>query len=185
MTMARSRNGQAIRRERQTKPELRRLDALISNAKRDGDLFTWRRSRAVMNYLCGEKVVDLSKHFGVGRSSVNRWLKTYDMEGADGLRARKRPGAASRLSGQELFELSKTLKQGPTSAGYMSGVWTGPMIGDLIERQYGVKYHNHHIPRLLHKLGYCVQRPRKRLARADPEKQALWVEQRFPEIKKS
>jgi transposase len=31
----------------------------------------------------------------------------------------------------------------------------------------GVRYHNHHIPRLLHQLGLSVQRPRKRLARAD------------------
>jgi transposase len=66
----------------------------------------------------------------------------------------------------------------------MSGVWTGPMIGDLIESRFGVRYHNHHVPRLLNELGFSVQRPRKRLARADAKKQAVWLRERLPAIKK-
>ena len=58
------------------------------------------------------------------------------------------------------------------------------MIGDLIECSFGVRYHNHHVPRLLHDLGFSVQRPRKRLARADAEAQATWLRVRFPAIKK-
>jgi len=58
------------------------------------------------------------------------------------------------------------------------------MIGELIRRQYGVTYHPHHIPRMLHSLGFSVQRPRKRLARADAEKQEIWVTKRLPAIKK-
>jgi transposase len=58
------------------------------------------------------------------------------------------------------------------------------MIADLMEQRFGVRYHNHHIPRLLHDLGFSVQRPRKRLARADAEKQAVWLRTTFPAIKK-
>lgn len=58
------------------------------------------------------------------------------------------------------------------------------MIGDLIEERFGVRYHNHHIPRLLHQLGFSVQKPRKRLARADAEAQEYWLRERFPAIKK-
>lgn len=183
--MGRSRNGQAIGIARRTRPERRRLKALLRRSEKKCDLATWRRAQAVTKYLEGEKVIALSKHFGVSRSSVNRWLRSYDVEGADGLKPRKKPGAASRLSAADVSDLIETIKAGPLSAGYKSGVWTGPMIGALIEQRYGVKYHNHHIPRLLHKLGFSVQRPRKRLARADVEKQALWVERRFPAIKKS
>ena len=45
-------------------------------------------------------------------------------------------------------------------------------------------YHNQHVPRLLHKLGFSVQRPRKRLARANSEAQDYWLRKRFPSIKK-
>jgi transposase len=58
------------------------------------------------------------------------------------------------------------------------------MIGDLIAQRFGVRYHNHHVPRLLHELGFSVQRPRRRLARADKEAQAVWLREQLPRIKK-
>ena len=81
-------------------------------------------------------------------------------------------------------ELTALVEAGPLAAGYQSGVWTGPMIGDLIEQRFVVRYHNHHIPRLLHQLGFSVQRPRKRLARADALAQEHWLRVRLPAIKK-
>ena len=59
------------------------------------------------------------------------------------------------------------------------------MIGDLIAQRFGVRYHNHHVPRLLHALGFSVQRPRRRLARADAALQAVWLREKLPRIKKS
>lgn len=58
------------------------------------------------------------------------------------------------------------------------------MIGDLIYERFADRYHAQHVPRLLHQLGFSVQRPRKRLARANHEAQEAWVRERFPEIKK-
>jgi transposase len=58
------------------------------------------------------------------------------------------------------------------------------MVGDLIERRFGVRYHKHNVPRLLHELGFSLQRPRKRLARADLAAQATWVRETLPAIKK-
>jgi len=40
------------------------------------------------------------------------------------------------------------------------------------------------VPRLLHELDFSVQRPRKRLARADAAAQATWIRKTFPAIKK-
>ena len=85
---------------------------------------------------------------------------------------------------EQRAELAEIIEAGPQAAGYVSGVWTGPMIGDLIEQRFQVRYHNHHVPRLLNELGFSVQRPRKRLASADAEKQAVWLRDRLPAIKK-
>jgi transposase len=63
-------------------------------------------------------------------------------------------------------------------------VWTGALVGEWIREHFGVAYHPHHIPRMLHQLGFSVQRPRKRLARADAEAQALWLRRTLPAIKK-
>jgi transposase len=89
-----------------------------------------------------------------------------------------------KLTEAQRAELVVLIEAGPQAAGYMGGVWTGPRIGDLIRKRFGVRYHNHHVPRLLHQLGFSVQRPRKRLARADRDAQETWIKKRFPAIKK-
>jgi transposase len=104
--------------------------------------------------------------------------------GLDGLRTWKQPGASPRLTDEQRRELAEIVEAGPMAAGFTSGVWTGPMIGDVIATRFGVRYHNQHVPRLLHQLGFSVQRPRKRLARADAEAQAAWLRDRLPEVKK-
>lgn len=176
--------GKAIRPSRTTWQELARLIALQVESKRAGDLATWRRAKAVLGYLEKRSVISLSAELDVTRGSINRWLQWFDADGTDGLRPRERPGGPPRLSDPQRAELAATIEAGPEAAGFTTGLWTGPMIGDLIRRRFGVSYHNHHVPRLLHKLGFSVQRPRKRLARADLEKQRVWLDERFPAIKK-
>lgn len=120
----------------------------------------------------------------VTRGAINRWLQWYEAMGADGLRTGKAPGPKPKLSDQQRKELSALIEAGPITAGFSSGMWTGPMIGDLIRKQFGVSYHNHYVPDLLHQLGFSVQRPRKRLARANAAAQDAWLRERFPAIKK-
>lgn len=180
----RSPTGEAISPGRRTAAQVRKLDAFIDDAERRNDLEEWRRGIAVRGYLAGRAVIPIAGELGVTRGSVNRWLQWYDAEGVDGLRTGKAPGRAYRLDDAQRAELTRIIEDGPQAAGYTSGVWTGPMIGDLIEQRYGVRYHNHHVPRLLHHLGFSVQRPRKRLARADLAAQAVWLRKTFPAIKK-
>ena len=180
----RSRAGEAISPRWRTPDEIAKLDALIGEAEARGDLKTWRRGRAVRGYLNGKKVLSLVEDFGVVRAAINQWLRWYDTMGADGLRARKAPGAAPRLTQDQRDELVALIEAGPQGSGYSGGMWTGPRIGDLIRQRFGVRYHNHHVPRLLHQLGFSVQRPRKRLARADAAAQKIWLKKRLPAIKK-
>lgn len=182
--MGRSKTGQAISVARRTPEELSRLDALLDEAERTGDLAVWKRARAIRAYVDGERVVDIAAQVRVVRGSVNQWLRWFETLGADGLRTQKHPGGAPRLTPDQLEDLGRIIEAGPIEAGFTSGVWTGPMIGRLILDRWGVRYHNQHVPRLLGKLGFSVQRPRKRLARANAEAQATWVRERLPEIKK-
>jgi transposase len=173
--LTRSKKGQAISSVRRTPEELRKLRALLDGAKCRNDLETWRRAKAILGYIGGISVIALSTKLDVTRGSINRWLQWYDAEGVEGLRTKKRPGAAPRLTPDQLDELAGRIDAGPQSSGFVTGVWTGPMVGELIRRCFRVSYHNHYIPSLLNKLGFSVQRPRKRLARADLEKQTIWL----------
>lgn len=182
--MARSKNGEAISPERRTPKAQRELREFIRDAEKRGDLGEWRRGRAVLGYIEGRRVAELCVEADVSRGSVNRWLQWYEAAGVEGLATSKAPGPEPKLSPEQSQELARLIEEGPLAAGYQSGVWTGPMIGDLIEERFGVRYHNHHVPRLLHRLGFSVQRPRKRLAKADAQAQATWLKKTFPQIKK-
>jgi transposase len=182
--MARSKNGEAISARGRSPSALRSLRRFIHQRTKAGDLEEWRRGRAVLGYIQGRRVVELAAELDVTRGSVNRWLQWYEAMGVEGLVTETAPGPPRKLSDAQRHELATLVEAGPLAAGYPSGVWTGPMIGDLIEKRFGVRYHKHNVPRLLHELGFSLQRPRKRLARADAEKQATWLRETFPAIKK-
>lgn len=182
--MARSKNGEAIGPRGRSPSGRRKLRRFIRDAEKRGCLDEWRRGRAILGYIEGRRVVELAEEAGVTRGSVNRWLQWYESLGVEGLVTGKPPGPEPKLTEEQRDELASLIEEGPLAAGYQSGVWTGPMIGDLIEQHFGVSYHNHHVPRLLHQLGFSVQRPRKRLARANVEAQATWIKKTFPKIKK-
>lgn len=183
MATARSRSkaGEAISALRRTRWAREQLRSFLRDTPRMDE---WRRACAVLAYLNGKRVLDLVDTLGAARASINQWLLRYDADGVDGLRTKMAPGAAPRLDERQRSMLVALIEGGPQAAGFSSGVWTGPMIGELIRRQFGVGYHNHHVPRLLHQLGFSVQRPRKRLARADLAAQERWVKKRLPAIKK-
>jgi transposase len=182
--MGRAKNGQAISGTRRNPAELARLRKLFWDAKKAGDLATWRRAKAVMSYLAKKSVISLAAELDVTRGSINRWIQWFEAMGTDGLRTGKAPGNAPKVNQAQRAELAALIEAGPQAAGFTSGLWTGPMIGDLIRKRFGVTLHNHSVPRMLNQMGFSVQRPRKRLARADAEKQAIWLKVRLPALKK-
>ena len=182
--MARSRNGEAIGARRRSPSACKKLRGFIRKRKLANDLNAWRRGLAVLGYIEGRRVVDLAIDYDVTRGSVNRWLQWYEAMGVEGLYTGKAPGSAQKLNEAQRRELAALVDAGPLAAGFNSGVWTGPMVGELIEQRFNVRYHKHNVPRLLHELGFSIQRPRKRLARADAEQQATWLRKTFPAIKK-
>jgi transposase len=182
--MARSKNGEAISASGRSPAAIKKLEEFVRARKRTGSLEEWRRGRAILGYIAGRRVVHIALELDVTRGSVNRWLQWYEADGLSGLLTTKAPGPPRKLSEEQRQQLIVLIEAGPLAAGYQSGVWTGPMVGDLIEQRYGVSYHKHNVPKLLHELGFSLQRPRKRLARADSEAQATWVSKRLPAIKK-
>ena len=91
-------------------------------------------------------MIGLSEVLGVPRGSINRRLKWCRAVGAGGLRDAERPGGTPRPSEAQKAELAKIIEAGPQAVGSTSAIWTEPMVGDLIRRRFGLRYHNQHIP---------------------------------------
>ena len=171
-------------------PHLRgkRAQARVTKELRDAesrsDLATFRRSKAVLMCLDGKNTAQIAEALYVGDSTVSKWLTAYVERGFEGLRLRVAPGAQSRLSAQQLEELGEIIDAGPEAAGFSGGIWTALLVRQLIAERYGITYNWKYVPELLHRMGFSVQRPRKRLSRADHEAQEYWLRVRLPEIKK-
>jgi putative transposase len=139
----------------------------------------------MLSVLDGASLLAMAKKLDVTQSAVTKWLAAYVEHGFDGLSPAKPPGSQSRLSAEQLEEVAQTVEIGPEAAGFASGVWTARMIGEFIHQRFGVAYNWKYVPELLHKLGFSVQRPRKKLSRADHEAQELWIRKVFPKLKKT
>ena len=127
--MPRTPYGQIISARRKIPEEVQKVRALQAEAKSANDLDVWRRCQAVLDYIKGIGVSAISEQLDAARSSVQLWLHWYEDLGADGLRTRKAPGAAPKLTEEQRAELTRVIEAGPQAAGFSTGLWTGPMVG--------------------------------------------------------
>jgi transposase len=162
----------------------KRIAQVVERSAKQGDLQTWRRARAVLSCIEGRTGASIAKELGCDRSAVSRWFAAYVQKGIPALTPAKAPGPRTRLSDEQLSGLARIVEEGPLAAGFESGVWTARMITEVIRDRFDVAYSWKYVPELLHRLGFSVQRPRKRLARANLEAQERWIRVTFPAIKK-
>jgi transposase len=139
----------------------------------------------MLGVLEGTSLLQMAQNLDVTQSAVTKWLAAYVERGFDGLTPCKPPGSQARLSPEQLEEVGRRIEAGPQASGFSSGVWTARMVAELIRDCFAVQYSWKYVPELLHKLGFSVQRPRKKLSRADHEAQEYWLRVTFPKLKKS
>ena len=84
-----------------------------------------------------------------------KWLRRFDKDGLEGLKNKPRSGRPPDVSQEKLSKIRTELSENPSG-------WKAKEIMDIIHRKTGVKYHEVHVYRLLHKWGFDPKVPRKR-----------------------
>lgn len=163
---------------------IQKLIKLSKEALREGAYRVGTRLHAVALNMEGQTAPHIADALKVHRTKVSHWLRKWEDEGMDGLLEGHRCGRPAGLSKQEKQKLADILDSGPVAYGFTAGVWTCPMVTRVIEEEFSVSYHPAHVSRMLHGLGFSVQRPRKTLARADKDAQSRWIRYKYPRIKK-
>lgn len=161
-----------------------RLIRLSKEAEQDGAYRVARRLQAVVLNAEGRTSGELATILKAPRSKVSEWLSLYQSHGVEGLLEGYRSGRPPALTEMQRQQLGDILDSGPVAYGLDTGIWTSPMIAWLIEEEFGVTYHPGHVRKLLHGLGFSVQRPRRVLARANPSEQDRWHRHTYPNLKK-
>ena len=156
----------------------------ILKASRKGDLRLKRRLQSVILCADGYTSGEIAYELGVSQQMVSLWLKTYSESGIEGLYSKPRSGRPKKLSDAQSLQLCDIIDSGPVAYGLPTGVWTSPLIRDVILEEFGIRYHAAHVRKLLNKFGFSVQRPRHPLVNADVEKRASWIRNTHPNIKK-
>jgi transposase len=164
---------------------LQRLKRLRQQAQTDKAPRVALRLEAIMLSVQGQTTGEIAQGLQADRTRVHAWIGAWNEYGAQGLLEGHRSGRPTELSTWQREQLTDILDSGPVAYGLNTGVWTSPLITQIIEEEFGVSYHPGHVRRLLLQLNFSVQRPKTRLVQADPKKQNRWIRYTHPNLKKT
>jgi transposase len=145
-----------------------------------------RRLRAAELFAAGIHPAEVARQLGASRQSASSWHQRWKAGGTGALQSRGPTGPTPRLSDTELARVEQALLEGAVAHGFVGQLWTLDRIAQLIERLTGVRHHPAHVWALLrYRLGWSVQRPRRRAAERDQDAIDHWVATDWPRIKKA
>ena len=146
--------------------EKRRLEAVRLVLEED-----WSQSQA-------------ARRVQAAQQSVSRWVGEYRARGAAGLRQAGRAGRKPLLDAAQLERLASLLLQGPEAHGFPTPLWSCPRVARLIADEFGVRYHEGHVWKILRALDGSPQRPVGKARERNEEAIRTWPRKTWPRIKK-
>ena len=143
-----------------------------------------RRVRAGCLLQAGYTPPQVASMVKAPRQTVYRWRVVLESGGIVALRDMSRGGRPAQLDAEALGRLQLALLEGPVAQGFDTPLWTIKRVRLVVERQFGVKYSEVHIWRLLGQLGFSSQRPDRRALERDDGAVEHWKKRTLPLLKK-
>src|SRR6516165_3610672 len=144
----------------------------------------WRRFRALYLKRRGWSQRDIAEALDVSEVALSTWLARARDAGPEALRARPVPGRSPRLTSGQLRSIPEFLWHGPEAYGFRGEVWTRARIAQVIEEEFGVRYHKGHVGKLLQELRWTPQVPIRRALQRDEEAIRRWRSDVWPELRR-
>jgi transposase len=145
------------------------------------------RRKAVQAVVSGRMTQTLAAEiFGVTRTSVCLWVKAYSKGGEASLQSKPkgRPKGGKLTKTQEESIRKSVLGKNPGQLRLPGLLWTRDLVGELIERRFGIVLSRWTVGRYLNHWGLSVQKPAKRALEQNPAQVAYWLEHKYPAIQK-
>ena len=154
--------------------------------RRDFHGLEQRRKQAGRLFAAGKMILsEISRHLRVSRQSVSRWYADWKRDGTAALSGAGRAGRKPRFTQDNLRQVDKALRQGARAHGFPTDLWTLPRVAIVMERLTGTQYHPGHVWKILGAMDWSLQRPAKRARQRDEKKVQLWLNQKWPAVKKT
>ena len=152
--------------------------------RRDFEALEKRRFEAMRLLDAGCNQSETARRLKVARQTVSEWRRRYRERGPAGLRKAGRAGRKPRLDAAQLERLESQLLQGPEAHGFPTPLWTCPRVARLITDEFGVRYHEGHVWKILRALNWSPQRPVGKARERNEEAIRTWKRKTWPAIKK-
>lgn len=145
---------------------------LRSVLRRSDDARLCKRVQAVLMSHRGRSRDDVAADLGLTPRTVQRHLNAWLAGGLDGLRPRKAPGPAPRLSDDLAGTIRGWVLAGPPACGSRLANWTFAALADHLARTRGVRVRKSAMHAFCRRHGVRPYRPTYRYLRGDPVRQA-------------
>ena len=131
----------------------------------EGDVDVKEKILLVRRVLTDKQHIEsVAQELHKSRAWAYKWYKRYNDKGLDGLKDKPRSGRPPLVNKNLMIKIRKELEDSNTG-------WDFRQVMDIIQKRTGVKYHEVHIYRLLHKWGFVPKVPQKRFVRTASQKE--------------
>lgn len=137
-------------------------------AVKSRDAAQGRRLLALAMVLEGSSREDAARQAGMDRQTLRDWVHRYNEIGVDGLRSRRAPGPAPKLTAAQMQEFRALVVAGPDPAVHHVVRWRCVDLRDEVVRRFGVTVQERAIGKWLRKLGLTRLQPRPYHPKKDP-----------------
>jgi len=115
---------------------------------------------------------------------VSQILKKFKQFGYEGLKEKKAKGAISKLTDLQKAQLKTLINDGAVKYGFEGDIWTRKRITLVIKETFNIIYSERHTERIVKKMGFSIQKPKRIDYRQKEEEIKKWKEIQLPELKK-
>lgn len=163
-------------------PEMQELKAAIKD-NRDKNMHV--KYMVIYHYLKGATNVDIANMFDLCAHTVGTYINKYKSNGLSALMPAPKSGAPKFLTQEQEAKLKEVITVNtPDNVGFPNRKnWNASLAIQWLYNNYGIKYSNSGMLKVLHRLGLSFTKPTYTLAKANPQKQEKFKAS-FEDLKK-
>ena len=146
------------------------------------------RKRVIVALNNGLSQAEGSRIFGIPDRSIRRWVAQMRREGVASIEPKRRGRVAGEVSELKPRQAERiralVIGKMPDQLKLPFYLWTREAVGQLIEREYGIKLSCASVGNWLERWDLSPQRPVRRAYERDDARIAAWLEDEYPAIKR-
>jgi transposase len=158
--------------------------------KRDGRTLAHQTSEEFRRLAVRRVVEDAERpsavmdSLGLCRTTIYRWLRSFQEGGWEALASSIAAGPAPKLTPAQCQRVKRWIVgRDPRQYGFEFGLWTRQIVAALIDKKFKVSLGLTAVGKLLARLEITPQKPLRRAYERNPAAVTQWVEQDYPQLR--